>query len=76
MLSGALTSGVGYAIWYTALRELSGTAAASLQLSVPLIAALAGVLWLGEPLSLRLVVASVVILGGIALVIRPRVANA
>ncbi len=72
MLSGALTSGVGYAIWYTALRGLSGTVAAGVQLSVPPIAALAGVLWLGEPLSSRLVVASAVILGGIALVIRGR----
>lgn len=72
VLSGALTSGVGYAIWYTALRGLSGAVAASVQLSVPPIAALAGVVWLGESLTMRLVVASAVILGGIALMIRER----
>jgi drug/metabolite transporter (DMT)-like permease len=72
VLSGALASGVGYAIWYAALRGLSGTAAATVQLSVPAIAALGGVLLLAEPLSLRLVLASVVTLGGIALVIHGR----
>lgn len=71
-LSGALASGVGYAIWYAALRGLSGTAAASVQLSVPALAALGGVALLAEPLSLRLVLASVVTLGGIALVIHGR----
>lgn len=68
--SGALTSGVGYAIWYTALPHLKATSAATLQLSVPVIAALGGIVWLGEPLSLRLVLAAAAILGGIALVIR------
>jgi drug/metabolite transporter (DMT)-like permease len=72
VLSGALASGVGYAIWYAALRGLSGTAAATVQLSVPAIAALGGVVLLAEPLSLRLVLASVVTLGGIALVIHAR----
>ena len=66
--SGALASGVGYAIWYTALRSLSATRAATVQLSVPAIAAAAGVVFLAEQLTMRLVVASVAILGGIALV--------
>jgi drug/metabolite transporter (DMT)-like permease len=67
--SGALTSGVGYAIWYTALPYLKATSAATIQLSVPVMTALAGVLFLGETMTLRLVVASSVILGGIALVV-------
>lgn len=68
--SGAITSGVGYAIWYAALPHLRATTAATLQLSVPVIAALGGIAWLGEPLTLRLLLASLAILGGIALVIR------
>lgn len=67
--SGALASGIGYAIWYTALPALKATNAATVQLSVPVIAALGGIVFLGEPASLRLVLASVAILGGIALVI-------
>lgn len=67
--SGALASGIGYAIWYTALPALKATHAATVQLSVPVIAAIGGVVTLGEPISMRLVVASVAILGGIALVI-------
>jgi drug/metabolite transporter (DMT)-like permease len=68
--SGAITSGIGYAIWYAALPHLKATSAATLQLSVPVIAAVGGILWLGEPLTLRLLLASAAILGGIALVIR------
>ena len=67
--SGALTSGIGYAIWYTALPTLKATNAATVQLSVPVIAALGGIVFLGESLTVRLVLASVAILGGIALVI-------
>ncbi len=67
--SGALASGCGYAIWYTVLPALKNTSAASVQLSVPVIAALGGIVFLGEPVTLRLVLASVAILGGIALVI-------
>jgi len=67
--SGALASGVGYAIWYTALPQLRATIAATVQLSVPVIAALGGVLLLGEQLTLRLILASIAILSGIALVI-------
>lgn len=67
--SGALASGVGYAIWYTALPLLKSTTAATVQLSVPVIAAVGGVILLSEPLTLRMALASVAILGGIALVI-------
>ena len=67
--SGALASGLGYSIWYTALPALKATSAASVQLSVPVIAALGGVLLLGEHITLRLVLASIATLGGIALVI-------
>jgi drug/metabolite transporter (DMT)-like permease len=71
--SGAITSGVGYAIWYSALRGLKAASAATVQLSVPVIAAIGGVLLLGEPLTLRLIGASVAVLGGIALVVlRPK----
>ncbi len=70
--SGALASGIGYAIWYTALPALKTTHAATVQLSVPVIAALGGIAFLGESVSLRLVLASVAILGGIALVILER----
>jgi drug/metabolite transporter (DMT)-like permease len=67
--SGALTSGLGYAIWYTAVRELKATSAATVQLSVPLLAALGGVAILGEAITWRLVFATLAILGGIAMVI-------
>lgn len=67
--SGALASGIGYAIWYTALPLLQSTTAATVQLSVPVIAALGGILLLGEPLTVRLLVAGSAILGGIGLVI-------
>lgn len=67
--SGAIASGMGYAIWYTALRGLAATTAATVQLSVPVIAALGGILLLGETLTLRLLIASIAILGGIALVV-------
>ncbi len=69
LASGALASGLGYAVWYTALPSLKVTSAAAAQLSVPVIAALGGVLWLDEPMTLRLVIASVAVLGGIALVV-------
>ncbi len=70
--SGALASGIGYAIWYTVLPALKATHAATVQLSVPVIAALGGIAFLGESVTLRLVLASVAILGGIALVILER----
>jgi len=72
LASGALTSGVGYAIWYRALPALQATQAATVQLSVPLIAACGGVLLLGEALTPRLLIAAAAILGGIALVLAAR----
>ena len=67
--SGAVASGIGYAIWYTALRGLRATSAATVQLSVPVIAAVGGIVFLDEPVTLRLFLASSAILGGVALVI-------
>lgn len=67
--SGALASGIGYAIWYAALPLLRASTAATVQLSVPVIAAIGGTAFLAEPVTLRLVLASMAVLGGIALVI-------
>ena len=69
-LSGAIASGMGYAVWYTALPGLKATQAATVQLSVPVIAAAGGVLLLGEHVTPRLLLCSMAILGGIALVLR------
>jgi drug/metabolite transporter (DMT)-like permease len=76
IISGAIASGVGYAIWYTALRGLKATGAATVQLSVPVLAAVGGILVLSEPVTLRLVLASAAVLGGILLVIVERKAPA
>jgi drug/metabolite transporter (DMT)-like permease len=72
IISGAITSGLGYVIWYSALSGLRTTSAATVQLSVPVLAAAGGILLLGEPITLRYVFASVAVLGGIALVIWER----
>jgi drug/metabolite transporter (DMT)-like permease len=72
LVSGALTSGLGYVVWYLALPALSRTAAATVQLAVPLVAALGAVLLLGEPLDARLALAAALVLGGIAAVVLPR----
>jgi drug/metabolite transporter (DMT)-like permease len=69
-LSGAVASGGGYVVWFAALRGLAASRAATVQLSVPLIAAFGGVLFLSEPLTLRLGLASLSTLGGIALFLR------
>ena len=69
VLSGAIASGVGYAIWYTALSGLKATSAATVQLSVTVLAATVGILLLGEPITMRYLLASVAVLGGIALVV-------
>jgi len=69
ILSGAITSGIGYTIWYMALGGLSDIRAAVVQLIVPVIAAFGGVLFANEALSMRLVLSSVIILGGILMVI-------
>jgi drug/metabolite transporter (DMT)-like permease len=70
--SGAIASGVGYTVWYMALRGLSATQAAVVQLFVPVIAALGGVVFMSEQISLRLVVAGVMTLGGILMVVLGR----
>ena len=70
--SGALASGVGYAVWYTALRDLRATTAATVQLSVPVIAAIGGITLLHEPLTSRLLLSAAAILGGVALVVLTR----
>ncbi len=70
--SGAVASGMGYALWYFVLPALKATSAATVQLSVPVIAALGGIILLGEPITMRFVLASLAILGGIALVIRSK----
>ena len=72
LASGALTSAIGYVIWYAALKGLSAIRAAAVQLSVPPIAAFGAVLFLAEPLTPRLAAASAAILGGIALVLASR----
>lgn len=75
IVSGAITSGIGYVIWYVALRGLTATRAASVQLTVPVIAALGGVLFMSEAISLRLAIATATILGGVALVLAGREAQ-
>lgn len=72
VVSGAITSGIGYAIWYAALRGLTSTRAALVQLSVPVIAAAGGVAILQEKLTTRLVIASLLVLSGIALAVCTR----
>ena len=67
IVSGAITSGIGYVIWYAALEYLSAIQAALVQLSVPAIATAGGVLLLLEPLSLRLLIATALVLGGISI---------
>ena len=69
ILSGAIASGVGYVIWYSVLPELKAASAATVQLSVPVLAAAGGILFLGEPITLRFLLASLALLGGIALVV-------
>ncbi len=76
VISGALASGAGYVIWYTALKGLKAASAATVQLSVPVLAASGGILLLGEPLSLRFILASGAVLGGIALVVWEKRASA
>lgn len=68
--SGAITSGVGYLLWYSALPSLSSTTAATVQLSVPVLAALGGIALLREEPTLRLIASSIAVLSGIAMVIR------
>jgi drug/metabolite transporter (DMT)-like permease len=65
--SGAIASGMGYAVWYTALAHLRATSAATVQLSVPVLAAAGGIVFLNEPVTMRLMLASSAILGGVAI---------
>ena len=74
--SGAITSGGGYVIWYAALRGLTATRAATVQLSVPAIAAFGGIVMLSEEITLRLLLASAATLGGVAIVLARRAAKA
>jgi len=69
IVSGAIASGAGYVIWYAALPYLKPSSAAAVQLTVPMIAAFGGVVFLAETLTLRLIISSTAILGGLALVI-------
>lgn len=69
VMSGAITSGMGYAIWYIVLPKLTRTRAAAVQLSVPALASLAGALFVSEPITLGLMLTSTAVLGGIALVV-------
>ncbi len=68
LASGALASAGGYVFWYAVLRQLSATHAATVQLSVPVLAAIGGIIFLGEAVTLHLFITSAAILGGIALV--------
>ncbi len=72
VISGAITSGLGYVIWYSALPGLKAAGAATVQLSVPILAATGGILLLGEPITFRYLIASITVLGGIALVVIER----
>jgi len=67
IVSGAVTSGLGYALWYHVLPELAASSAGAAQLSVPIIAMAGGALFLGEPLTPSFALASAIVLGGIAL---------
>lgn len=69
VISGAVTSGLGYALWYRVLRQIGATQGAIVQLTVPVIAAIGGSLFVAEGWSLRLVVSSLLILGGVAVAI-------
>ena len=71
-LSGGLTSAIGYVIWYAALRDHSATSAALVQLLVPVLAALGGVVLLSEALTMRLLLSSAMIIGGVALALTQR----
>jgi drug/metabolite transporter (DMT)-like permease len=74
-VSGMLASGLGYAVWYAALRGLTATRAATVQLSVPVIAAFGGIILLSEEITLRLLLSSAMTLGGVAIVLAHRAAK-
>ena len=70
LISGSITSGLGYVVWYQALRTLQTTTASLVQLLIPVLAAFGGVVFLDETLTLRLILSSVFILGGVVAGIR------
>ena len=72
LVSGVVTSGLGYILWYRTLRHLTTAQAAVVQLIVPVLAAFGGVTFLGERVSIRLIAGSVLILGGVALAVMKR----
>jgi drug/metabolite transporter (DMT)-like permease len=76
IISGALASGIGYAVWYAALPQLTRTRAGVVQLTVPAIAALGGILFLGESLTWRFAISGALILGGVAVAILAPTAGA
>jgi len=69
VLSGSISSGLGYVLWYAALRGLTASRAATVQLSVPVITALGGVMFLSEEITIRLILSALTILGGVALAV-------
>lgn len=71
VIAGAVTSGLGYALWYRCLTQLATVTASVAQLSAPVIAVAMGLVLLGEPLTLRLLIAGILVLGGIALSLKP-----
>ena len=76
VVSGAIASALGYVIWYSALSHLKAASAATVQLSVPVLATIGGILFLNEALTSRLLIAAIAVLGGIGLVVIERpVAN-
>lgn len=72
VISGAVTSGLGYALWYAVLPQLRAATAAVVQLTVPIIAMAGGMLFLAEPLTLRFALSALLVLGGVALSLRAR----
>jgi drug/metabolite transporter (DMT)-like permease len=70
ILSGALASALGYVAWYAALKDLTAMNASVLQLAVPVLAAISGAVVLAEPVGLRLVIASLLVLGGVAMTLK------
>ena len=71
LVSGGITSGLGYALWYSVLPELGSARGGVAQLTVPLIALAGGIVFLGEPVTLRFLVASLLVLGGVGFALRP-----
>ena len=72
VLSGSIASGLGYALWYTALPGMTAIQAAVVQVTVPPLASLGGVVLLSEPITFRIVVASIMILGGVVIAVASR----